>query len=97
MLWSENEVLYPMPRIHVYAFSKDMDDPISDVVHRVAGVLQCDVSDLNYADPSNTETIQGHIVRDVSPRKVMVCLSFVLPSKVRCILAILFFVLLLVH
>jgi tRNA (guanine37-N1)-methyltransferase len=66
-----------MPRIHVYAFSTDPDQPIHDIVYRIAGTIHC--------DPSLIESsvgFQGHVVRDVAPRKVMVCISFTLPQEV---------------
>ena len=75
-----------MPRINCYAFSTSIN-PIHDVATRVAGTLQCQVADLNYCESGEnaverSKACWGVIVRDVSPKKVMVCLSFVLPSKV---------------
>jgi hypothetical protein len=32
---------YGLPRIHVYAFSTVVADPICDIINRVAGVLLC--------------------------------------------------------
>jgi len=32
---------YGLPRIHVYAFSTVVADPIGDIINRVAGVLLC--------------------------------------------------------
>jgi hypothetical protein len=32
---------YGLPRIHVYAFSTVIADPIGDIINRVAGVLLC--------------------------------------------------------
>lgn len=37
-----------LPRIHVYSFSGQREDPIGDVVQRVAAVLQCDPALLRY-------------------------------------------------
>ena len=78
-----------LPRIHVYAFSTHVEDPVQDIVNRSAGVLQCDPALLKYTKTtSESESVidrdraVGHVVRDVSPKKVMVCLSFVLPREV---------------
>lgn len=85
---SFNESL--LPRIHVYAFST-ADDVIADIAERVAGVLRCDVSQLNFKGSSHIpkkmeESLSfpcwGHVVRDVAPKKMMVCLSFKLPLEV---------------
>ena len=83
------------PRIHLYAFSKNVEDPIRDVRDRAAAVLQCCAADLTPDSTATDATLtsasrskeqglswQGHIVRDVSPKKVMVYLSFVLPVSV---------------
>jgi len=79
-----------LPRIHVYAFST-ADDVIADIAERVAGVLRCDVSHLNFQGSSHIpkkmeESLSfpcwGHVVRDVAPKKLMVCLSFKLPLEV---------------
>ena len=80
----------PPPTIHVYSFSSD-PDPINDIRNRVASVLQCEVSLLpktfvwSKSDSRRvSETCSlAHIVRDVAPKKVMVCFSFQLPQQVR--------------
>mmetsp|Transcript_4741 Transcript_4741/g.7964 ORF Transcript_4741/g.7964 Transcript_4741/m.7964 type:complete len:495 (-) Transcript_4741:65-1549(-) len=91
-----------LPLIHVYAFSKCVDTPltaVADVAERCAGVMRCPVADLGTLSIVNTTTASdnfmgemrisqnqakcyGHLVRNVSPKKVMVCLSFQLPSSV---------------
>ena len=74
-----------LPRIHVYAFSTCTADPVSDIVRRTSGVLQCTPEAVLHGSggsDGSAHTCSGHIVRDVSPKKVMVCLSFTLPLEV---------------
>jgi len=66
-----------MPIIHVYAFSTHVESPVSDVAQRAATYLQCPANLL-----SEGLAFSGHIVRDVAPKKVMVCLTFTLPHEV---------------
>lgn len=75
------------PRIHVYCFST-AEDAGADVVKRAAEVLQCDVAEFGpgpfpLCDNSEVDDITTvHIVRNVAPKKNMICLSFTLPLSV---------------
>ena len=60
----------PLPRVHCYCFSK-AEDPAADVIARAEAVLGCALPNA-----------QAHVVRDVSPHKLMMCLSFELPDAV---------------
>ena len=78
-----------LPTIHVYAFSSD-PDPIQDIRNRVANVLHCETSLLPDTvlwskmerGRVSESCSMAHIVRDVAPKKVMVCFSFQLPRQV---------------
>jgi len=61
----------PLPRCHCYCFSSAADDPAAEAIARAEGVLGC-------ALPGAT----AHLVRDVSPARVMMCVEFVLPDAV---------------
>lgn len=60
-----------LPQVHCYGFSKE-DDPQKDIVER--------------AEASLKTSLQGqcsvHMVRNVSPNKEMMCVSFTLPKRV---------------
>ena len=60
----------PLPRVHCHCFSK-AEDPVADVIARAEAILGCPL-------PGAT----AHIVRDVSPHKLMMCVSFLLPDAV---------------
>eukprot|EP00600_Ochromonadales_sp_CCMP1393_P000591 CAMPEP_0174983836 /NCGR_PEP_ID=MMETSP0004_2-20121128/17376_1 /TAXON_ID=420556 /ORGANISM="Ochromonas sp., Strain CCMP1393" /LENGTH=637 /DNA_ID=CAMNT_0016236155 /DNA_START=218 /DNA_END=2131 /DNA_ORIENTATION=- len=91
---AEDSIRILLPRIHVYAFSTAIDDPVGDIVKRCSEVLQCPVSAIRTGSSSTSTSTsstshpiyshycEGHIVRDVAPKKVMVCLSFSLPLEV---------------
>lgn len=66
---SENQHLL-MPRVHVYCFEK-AGEPAATTISRVAEYLG--------GEPPDTEV---RLVRDVSPNKRMVCVSFTLPAAV---------------
>eukprot|EP01039_Chlorochromonas_danica_P009182 gene9182-10140_t len=70
-----------MPIIHVYAFSTadGNEKCIEDIIQRAADVLTCPHGS---QDLLEMDICEGHIVRDVAPKKVMVCLSFRLPRIV---------------
>ena len=65
--------------IHVYTFSSAGSTTAlieADVIHRVALVLHCS------SDIIRQNALLCHVVRDVSPKKHMACLSFRLPVEV---------------
>ena len=75
------------PRIHVHGFTTEEDTPIDDFASRAAAVMGCSVQNMEYILGNAPENISrgvcwGHVVRDVAPKKVMVCLSFLLPDCV---------------
>lgn len=79
---STDEKHHKSLRIHVYAFSTHPEDPIGDIVRRSAGIMQCLPEDITATEEGTESGCVGHVVRDVAPKKVMVCLSFYLPQSV---------------
>lgn len=61
-----------LPFVHVYCFSS-AEDTEADVRARAEAVL---------GGPLDADTTTFHQVRDVSPKKVMMCLSFQLPEHI---------------
>eukprot|EP01114_Cavostelium_apophysatum_P017383 TRINITY_DN5156_c0_g1_i1.p2 TRINITY_DN5156_c0_g1~~TRINITY_DN5156_c0_g1_i1.p2 ORF type:complete len:205 (-),score=48.81 TRINITY_DN5156_c0_g1_i1:5-619(-) len=55
------------PTIHVYGFSS-ADDPKADIVKRIEGILGTKIAPLEVYE-----------VRDVAPKKIMLCVTFVMP------------------
>ena len=64
-----------LPTVHLYAFTRNEDDPLSDVLRRASTALGCDIE---AAAASCRE------VRLVAPGKLMVCVSFSLPEALLC-------------
>lgn len=60
----------PLPRVHCYCFSK-AEDAAADVIAQAEAVLGCPI-------PNAT----AQVVRDVSPHKLMMCVTFQLPEAV---------------
>lgn len=67
--WGDKDNL---PRVHCYCFSKE-DDWTNDVKQRVLSVIRCDTKDAN---------INVREVRDVAPKKLMLCAEFEVPRVV---------------
>lgn len=61
-----------IPVINVYGFS-DAPDPVDDMRLQASRYLGFELP------PSS---VQGHLVRDVSPKKMMVCMTFRVPVEV---------------
>ncbi|RLN59647.1 hypothetical protein BBJ29_002216 [Phytophthora kernoviae] len=61
-----------LPYIHCYCFS-NADDVKKDVKERAEKIMGGEL---------NPETTSFHLVRDVAPKKVMVCISFQLPESI---------------
>ena len=57
--------------IHCYGFSKDKN-PTEDILNRIEAILGTPIKNV----------AKVHEVRDVSPKKLMLCVSFQLPSIV---------------
>jgi len=64
---------HPMPRIHCYCFSKE-DDPSADCVKQVETHMGMSITDVPECK------LSVHDVRDVAPKKRMICVSFNMPK-----------------
>ena len=60
----------PLPTVHCYCFSKAAD-PAADVIAIAERTMGCSLPDAKV-----------HVVRDVAPQKLMLCLSFVVPDSI---------------
>ena len=60
----------PLPMVHCYCFSKAAD-PAADVIAIAERIMGCTLPDASV-----------HVVRDVSPHKLMLCLEFRVPDSV---------------
>ena len=66
-----------LPRIHVHCFaSKDDEEAEKEVMNRCQAALGC-------ALEKERDNVNIHIVRDISPKKNMLCVSFTLPQVVK--------------
>jgi tRNA (guanine37-N1)-methyltransferase len=75
--------LSKLPRIHVHCFCSKTCEATGylDAIRRCATALGCPLD-------MDRDAIHIHVVRDVSPRKNMLCVSFDLPEAVRQVLPI---------
>jgi len=62
---------HPMPTIHCYCFSKDAD-PAADAVKQVEQHMGMSIAE--------EKSLSVHDVRDVAPKKRMMCVSFAMPK-----------------
>jgi hypothetical protein len=67
--WQQHGFTAP-PMIHCYCFSK-ADDPAQDAIDRANAVMGTQLS---------RDAVAVHFVRDVAPKKPMMCLSFRAPA-----------------
>jgi tRNA (guanine37-N1)-methyltransferase len=65
------DYLEERPFVHVHCFSKS-DDPTTEALARASEVLGCELV-------NGKNGVSVHRVRDVAPKKEMLCLSFPLP------------------
>ena len=65
---ASNKICY----IHCYCFSKGAEDPVQDVIERASQYLGW---------PLESSSCLVHHVRDVAPKKPMLCLSFPLSKE----------------
>jgi tRNA (guanine37-N1)-methyltransferase len=72
------------PWIHVYCFGpKDYEQARIESVQRCEAALGCPLEPESQDDDKKESSILLHVVRDVSPRKNMLCVSFRLPEAAK--------------
>mmetsp|Transcript_22662 Transcript_22662/g.51932 ORF Transcript_22662/g.51932 Transcript_22662/m.51932 type:complete len:119 (-) Transcript_22662:213-569(-) len=76
----ENSCSPKMPRVHVHAFvTKEVQDKMEEeILQRIAKALGCEL------DRERDQFVM-HVVRDVSPKKEMVCAEFFIPMEVMAV------------
>ena len=67
---------YHRPRVHVHCFGGKDEESDNDAIKRCERALGCSLD-------SEADSVTVRIVRDVSPKKNMLCVSFSLPLGVR--------------
>jgi tRNA (guanine37-N1)-methyltransferase len=63
---------HKLPEIHVHCFASKLESADQEAIDRCQVALGCEIANAKV-----------HVVRDVSPKKNMYCVSFVLPEAAR--------------